>query len=256
MTVRNLDFLFRPLRRHRRRRQPARLLCRRGGAQPRRRRLQGADPACAGEEAFAVRHRRPHPHFRAGVVPDLAIVCAPLRDMPEIVGELGERGTRAVMIGPSLHEKLTEQQVIEARKAILDAARPRLVRVLGPGSGGLVVPLRPQCQCGPGDGKARPRRAGGAVGGHRGGGAGSCGGQGHRLFGGGAPGRGARHRPGRRARLAGRGPGDRGHPGAVRNRAGRRASSCRRRARRRATSRWWRCAARASTPGQGPALPR
>jgi acetyltransferase len=45
-----------------------------------------------------------------------------------------------VIVGPSLHEKLNEAQVAEARKAILDAARPRLVRVLGPGSGGLVVP--------------------------------------------------------------------------------------------------------------------
>ena len=72
--------------------------------------------------------------------PDLAIVCAPLRDVAGIVAELGKRGTRAVIIGPSLHEKLTALQVAEARKAILDAARPTLVRVLGPGSGGLLVP--------------------------------------------------------------------------------------------------------------------
>jgi acetyltransferase len=73
-------------------------------------------------------------------VPDLAIICAPLRDVAGVVAELGERGTRAVIVGPSLHESLSEAQVAEARKAILDAARPRLVRVLGPGSGGLVVP--------------------------------------------------------------------------------------------------------------------
>ncbi|MBI5108504.1 MAG: bifunctional acetate--CoA ligase family protein/GNAT family N-acetyltransferase [Rhodocyclales bacterium] len=73
-------------------------------------------------------------------VPDLAVICAPLRDVAGIVAELGERGTRAVLIGPSLHETLGEEQVAQARKAVLDAARPRLVRVLGPGSGGLVVP--------------------------------------------------------------------------------------------------------------------
>ncbi len=73
-------------------------------------------------------------------VPDLAIICAQLRDVAGVVAELGERGTRAVIVGPSLHESLSEAQVAEARKAILDAARPRLVRVLGPGSGGLVVP--------------------------------------------------------------------------------------------------------------------
>ena len=75
-------------------------------------------------------------------VPDLAIICAQLRDVAGVVAELGERGTRAVIVGPSLHEKLDNGQVAVARKAILDAARPRLVRVLGPGSGGLVVPSR------------------------------------------------------------------------------------------------------------------
>ena len=82
-----------------------------------------------------------HVHLsELATAPDLAIVCAPLRDVAGIVAVLGKRGTRAVIIGPSLHEKLSETQVAEARKAILDAARPKLVRVLGPGSGGLVVP--------------------------------------------------------------------------------------------------------------------
>lgn len=75
-----------------------------------------------------------------GKAPDLAIVCAHLRDVAGIVAELGTRGTRAVIVGPSLREKLSESQVAAARKAILDAARPQLVRVLGPGSGGLLVP--------------------------------------------------------------------------------------------------------------------
>jgi acetyltransferase len=73
-------------------------------------------------------------------VPDLAVICAPLRDVAGIIVELGERGTRAVIIGPALHEQLDAAQVSAARRAILDAARPRLVRVLGPGSGGLLAP--------------------------------------------------------------------------------------------------------------------
>ena len=36
--------------------------------------------------------------------PDLAIVCAPLRDVAGIVTKLGAGGTRAVIVGPSLHE--------------------------------------------------------------------------------------------------------------------------------------------------------
>ena len=36
------------------------------------------------------------------VVPELAIVCAPLVDVAEIVAKLGARGTRAVIVGPAL----------------------------------------------------------------------------------------------------------------------------------------------------------
>lgn len=74
------------------------------------------------------------------VTPDLAIVCAALGDVPEIITRLGARGTRAVIVGPSMHNKMGRNEVLAARKAILDAARPCLMRVLGPGSGGLLVP--------------------------------------------------------------------------------------------------------------------
>jgi acetyltransferase len=74
------------------------------------------------------------------VAPDLAIVCAALGDVPQIITQLGARGTRAVIVGPSMRTRLNGSQVLAVRKAILDAARPWLMRVLGPGSGGLVVP--------------------------------------------------------------------------------------------------------------------
>jgi len=76
------------------------------------------------------------------VVPDLAIICAALGNVPQIITRLGSLGTRAVIVGPSLRGKMTHGQVLALRKAILDAARPHLVRVLGPGSGGLVVPAK------------------------------------------------------------------------------------------------------------------
>ena len=71
---------------------------------------------------------------------DLAVICARLEHIPEIIAELGERGTRAVIIGPSLREKESNGDAAALRKAILAAARPRLIRVLGPGSGGFMVP--------------------------------------------------------------------------------------------------------------------
>ena len=76
------------------------------------------------------------------VVPDLAIVCAALDNVPEIISQLGALGTRAVIVGPSSRSKGKTSSLQDVRKAILDAARPHLIRVLGPGSGGLFVPAR------------------------------------------------------------------------------------------------------------------
>jgi acetyltransferase len=74
------------------------------------------------------------------VVPELAIICTPLADVAPIIAKLGALGTRAVIAGPSMRERMTPGELSAAHKAILDAARPNLVRVLGPASGGLLVP--------------------------------------------------------------------------------------------------------------------
>ena len=74
------------------------------------------------------------------VVPDLAIICAALDRVPSIITQLGARGTRAVIVGPWMWRKMSGGAIAKARQAILEAARPNLMRVLGPGSGGLVVP--------------------------------------------------------------------------------------------------------------------
>jgi len=76
------------------------------------------------------------------VVPDLAIVCAALADVPDIVKQLGERGTRAVIVGPSIRDRMNENEGLAVRKAILDAAHPHMMRLLGSGSGGIAVPAR------------------------------------------------------------------------------------------------------------------
>ena len=84
---------------------------------------------------------RAHIHIdELKVIPDLAIICAALDDVPKIIGKLGKLGTRAVIVGPSLRDNKSDIEAANVRKAILDAARPHLIRVLGPGSGGLVVP--------------------------------------------------------------------------------------------------------------------
>ena len=77
---------------------------------------------------------------KLNVVPDLAIICASLDRVPSIIAQLGALGTRAVIVGPWMWHKMSSGAIAKARKAILEAAQPYLMRVLGPGSGGLVVP--------------------------------------------------------------------------------------------------------------------
>ncbi len=62
--------------------------------------------------------------------PDLAVICTPPATIPGIIATLGNKGTRAaVVISAGV-----------AQQAMLDAARPHLVRVLGPNCLGLLVP--------------------------------------------------------------------------------------------------------------------
>ncbi|TYQ21603.1 UNVERIFIED_ORG: acetyl-CoA synthetase (ADP-forming)/acetyltransferase [Zoogloea ramigera] len=65
--------------------------------------------------------------------PDLAIICTPVATIVGLIAELGARGTRAVIV-------MTEVSGRAQRQALLDAARPHLLRILGPGSIGLQAP--------------------------------------------------------------------------------------------------------------------
>lgn len=90
------------------------------------------------------------------VAPDLAILTTPLEQAPALIRELGERGTRAVLIlsrevlqdhrhgqavllSPELERKHTDQGV-SLRQRMLDAARPYLLRIMGPDHLGYAVP--------------------------------------------------------------------------------------------------------------------
>ena len=65
--------------------------------------------------------------------PDLAVICTPPDSVPALVGELGERGTRAAIV-------MTGGLNPVQKQAMLDAARPHLLRVLGPNCLGLISP--------------------------------------------------------------------------------------------------------------------
>ncbi len=74
------------------------------------------------------------------LTPDLAIICTPPASVPALVGELGARGTRgAVIVTAGFGEGGNEAGRTLERQA-LQAARPHLLRIVGPNCLGLLVP--------------------------------------------------------------------------------------------------------------------
>ncbi len=68
------------------------------------------------------------------VAPDLAIIVTPASTVPDIIAELGAKGTRlAIVISSGFHEPAL-------RQAILDAAQPHLLRIIGPNCLGVMMP--------------------------------------------------------------------------------------------------------------------
>jgi acetyltransferase len=65
--------------------------------------------------------------------PDLAVICTPAATVPGLIAQLGERGTRAAVVVTAGLDKA-------AKQAMLDAARPHTLRILGPNCIGMLVP--------------------------------------------------------------------------------------------------------------------
>jgi len=83
-------------------------------------------PVLGGERAFARAADLPE-------APELAVLCTPPDTVARLVAELGKRGTRAAIV---MTAGLSPRQ----RSAVQDAARPHLLRVLGPDCLGLLNP--------------------------------------------------------------------------------------------------------------------
>jgi acetyltransferase len=65
--------------------------------------------------------------------PDLAVIATPPHTVPQLIGELGAKGTRAAVV-------ITAGIRGELRQAMLDAARPYTLRIQGPNCVGLMLP--------------------------------------------------------------------------------------------------------------------
>ncbi|MDA0703915.1 MAG: bifunctional acetate--CoA ligase family protein/GNAT family N-acetyltransferase [Proteobacteria bacterium] len=72
--------------------------------------------------------------------PDLAVICTPPATVPGIVGGLARRGTRGVVVITAGFGDGGRAQGQSLRQAMLDAARPHLLRVVGPNCVGIMAP--------------------------------------------------------------------------------------------------------------------
>ncbi len=74
------------------------------------------------------------------VTPDLAIISIPPDSVPGVINELGARGTRAAVVITAGFGESAERHGRELQQALLDAAKHYLLRIIGPNCLGVMVP--------------------------------------------------------------------------------------------------------------------
>ncbi len=75
--------------------------------------------------------------------PDVAVICTPAPSVPGLIAALGRKGTRAAIVlsaGMNAPMRPGSTSGPSIGQAMLDAARPHLLRILGPNCIGLLVP--------------------------------------------------------------------------------------------------------------------
>ena len=72
--------------------------------------------------------------------PDLGVICTPPATVPGLIAELGARGTRAAVVITAGFSELKGDAGARLTQEMLDAARPHLMRIVGPNCVGVLVP--------------------------------------------------------------------------------------------------------------------
>ncbi|SFC25625.1 acetyltransferase [Polaromonas sp. OV174] len=72
--------------------------------------------------------------------PDLAVICTPAATVPELIAALGRKGTRAAIVLTAGLKQPAVKDGPSLEQEMLDAARPHLLRILGPNCIGALVP--------------------------------------------------------------------------------------------------------------------
>jgi acetyltransferase len=69
--------------------------------------------------------------------PDLAVIATPPSTVPGLISQLGQRGTRGVVV---ITAGFTGEEGSRLKQGMLDAAQPHLLRIVGPNCLGVLVP--------------------------------------------------------------------------------------------------------------------
>ena len=72
--------------------------------------------------------------------PDLAVICTPPDTVADLVGQLGARGTKACVVITAGFGEGGDEEGHRRRQAVLDAAQPHTLRLVGPNCVGMMVP--------------------------------------------------------------------------------------------------------------------
>jgi acetyltransferase len=75
-----------------------------------------------------------------GAAPDLAVIVTPPETVPGIIRELGEKGTRAAVVISAGFIEGRSESGRELQQAMLDAAKPHTLRIIGPNCLGVMAP--------------------------------------------------------------------------------------------------------------------
>ncbi|TAL88638.1 MAG: bifunctional acyl-CoA synthetase/GNAT family N-acetyltransferase [Candidimonas sp.] len=73
-------------------------------------------------------------------IPDLAVLCTPPSTVPDLIGQLGRLGTKAAIVLTAGIGTQPTGAGVDMQRAMLEAAKPHLLRILGPNCIGLIVP--------------------------------------------------------------------------------------------------------------------
>ncbi|MFP4212674.1 MAG: bifunctional acetate--CoA ligase family protein/GNAT family N-acetyltransferase [Desulfohalobiaceae bacterium] len=74
------------------------------------------------------------------LAPDLAIICTPPSTVPDFVQELGQKGTKTVLIMSTDLDRIQDQQGESLYQRVLRTAREYSMRILGPNCLGVIIP--------------------------------------------------------------------------------------------------------------------